>query len=110
MAGAADAIEEHQSDHREQKHGRGLENNFEFVNKKRLPVLADQPCAGLFSEYGEDDDDDGGNNCEQEQEERAEMYAPVTAAERIAFDDAEAFDEADHNLRAGEQGASEAEQ
>ncbi len=38
------------------------------------------------------------------------MHAPVAAAQRIAFDDAEAFDEADHDLRAGEQSASETEQ
>ena len=38
------------------------------------------------------------------------MHTPVTTAQRVAFDDAEAFDEADHNLRAGEQSASEAQQ
>ena len=38
------------------------------------------------------------------------MHAPVAAAQRIAFDDAESFDEADHDLRAGEQSASETEQ
>lgn len=38
------------------------------------------------------------------------MHAPVAAAQRIAFDDAESFDEADHDLRAGDQSASETEQ
>ncbi len=38
------------------------------------------------------------------------MHAPVGAAQRIAFDDAETFDEADHDLRAGEQRTAEAEQ
>ena len=110
MAWTADAIEEHQSDHREHEHDQGLEDDFELVNQKRLAVLADKPGARLFSEYGEDDDDESGNNCEQQQEERAQMHAPVATAERIAFDDAETFDEADHHLRAGEQRAAEAEQ
>ena len=38
------------------------------------------------------------------------MDAPVRAAERIAFDDAETFDEANHDLRAGEERAAETEQ
>ena len=38
------------------------------------------------------------------------MDAPVTAAERIAFDDAETFDEANHDLGAGEERAPETEQ
>jgi len=38
------------------------------------------------------------------------MHAPVGAAERIAFDDTETFDEADHDLGAGEERTPEAEQ
>ena len=110
MAGTADAIEEHQGDHREQKDGGRLEDDFEVVNQKRLAVLADQIGARLFSEYGQDDHDDRGNNCEQQQQKRAQMYAPVTTTQRIAFDDAETFDEADHDLRAGEKSAAQAEQ
>jgi len=38
------------------------------------------------------------------------MNAPITAAQRIAFDDAETFDKADHDLGSGDQSAAEAEQ
>ncbi len=60
MAGAADAIEEHRANHREHEDDGGLENDLELVNQQRLAVLADEPGARLFSEYGEDDDDDRG--------------------------------------------------
>jgi len=45
--------------------------------------------------------DDVGAICQQQQKERAQVDAPVAAAQWVAFDDTETFDEPDHDLRAG---------